>query len=125
MTLALGMVTGAFLSGSVEVAQLFVPMRICSFIDLVTNTFGATVGSLIGWPWVRLVWPVLSIRLRQRITMQPLVTCAFLTGGVLFLVAIADAVDLEPRLFAMRRYWTELFSRRDDRLGSREASPAE
>jgi ribose/xylose/arabinose/galactoside ABC-type transport system permease subunit len=47
------------------------------------------------------------------------------TGGVLFLVAIADAIDLEPRLFAMRRYWSELFSRRDDRLGSRETSPAE
>ncbi len=47
------------------------------------------------------------------------------TGGVLFLVAVADAVDLEPRLFAIRRYWAELFSRRDDRLGSRETSPAE
>ena len=47
------------------------------------------------------------------------------TGGVLFLVAIADAVDLDPRLFAIRRYWAELFSRRDDRLGSRETSPAE
>src|SRR5277367_265642 len=47
------------------------------------------------------------------------------TGGVLLLVAIADAVDLDPRLFAIKRYWSELFSRRDDRLGSRETSPAE
>ena len=36
------------------------------------------------------------------------------TGGVLFLVAIADAVDLDPRLFAIRRYFAELFFRRDD-----------
>jgi len=34
------------------------------------------------------------------------------TGGVLALVAIADAVDLEPRLFAIRRFWTEVFARR-------------
>jgi ribose transport system permease protein len=47
------------------------------------------------------------------------------TGGVLFLVAIADAVDLDPRLFAFRRYWAEAIHRRDDRVGSREASPAE
>jgi ribose/xylose/arabinose/galactoside ABC-type transport system permease subunit len=42
------------------------------------------------------------------------------TGGVLFLVAIADAVDLDPRLFAIRRYWTQMFLRRDDL-----ATPAE
>ena len=34
------------------------------------------------------------------------------TGVVLFVVAIADAVDLDPRLFAIRRYWTEVFVRR-------------
>jgi ribose transport system permease protein len=41
------------------------------------------------------------------------------TGGVLFMVAVADAVDLDPRLFAMRRTWVELFYR------PREPSPAE
>jgi len=41
------------------------------------------------------------------------------TGGVLFIVAVADAVDLDPRLFAMRRTWVELFYR------PREPSPAE
>jgi ribose transport system permease protein len=34
------------------------------------------------------------------------------TGVVLFVVAIADAVDLDPRLYAIRRYWTEVFVRR-------------
>jgi ribose/xylose/arabinose/galactoside ABC-type transport system permease subunit len=36
------------------------------------------------------------------------------TGGVLFLVAIADAIDLDPRLFAIRRYWSEMLFRRED-----------
>ena len=36
------------------------------------------------------------------------------TGGVLFLVAVADAVDLKPRLFAIRRHWADMFVRRDD-----------
>jgi ribose transport system permease protein len=36
------------------------------------------------------------------------------TGGVLFLVAIADAVDLNPRLFAIRRFWTNVLLRRRD-----------
>ncbi|MGB7100761.1 MAG: hypothetical protein WBD95_18615, partial [Xanthobacteraceae bacterium] len=47
------------------------------------------------------------------------------TGGVLFLVAIADAVDLDPRLFTIRRYCAELFLRRDDLGRTREVSPAE
>jgi hypothetical protein len=44
---------------------------------------------------------------------------AVATGGVLFVVAIADAVDLDPRLFAIRRYWSEILFRRDG-----EVSPA-
>ena len=36
--------------------------RTTSFIDLVTNSFGATVGAFAGWPWARLVWPVVSVR---------------------------------------------------------------
>ncbi len=47
------------------------------------------------------------------------------TGGVLFLVAIVDAVDLDPRLFAIRRYWAEMFVRRDDFAPPRRASAAE
>ena len=47
------------------------------------------------------------------------------TGGVLFLVAIADAVDLRPRLFAVRRYWAGMFVRSDSRVGLNKTSPAE
>ena len=74
VVVAVAMCTGAFLSGTVELAQLFAPRRVCSFIDLVTNSFGATVGAIIGWPWVRLVWPVLLVRLRHAIISRPLVT---------------------------------------------------
>jgi ribose transport system permease protein len=42
------------------------------------------------------------------------------TGAVLFAVAIADAADLDPRLFALRRYWRDMFVRRDA-----ESLPAE
>lgn len=42
------------------------------------------------------------------------------TGAVLFAVAVADAADLDPRLFAFRRYWKDMFVRRDA-----ETSPAE
>ena len=45
MTLALAMVSGACLSGSVEFVQLFAPKRSPSVIDLITNTFGSVVGA--------------------------------------------------------------------------------
>jgi ribose transport system permease protein len=35
------------------------------------------------------------------------------TGAVLLVVAIADAVDLDPRLYAIRRYWADMLVRRD------------
>ena len=47
------------------------------------------------------------------------------TGGVLFLVAIADAIDLDPRLFAIRRYWGEMLFSGDPLVRPRETSPAE
>jgi glycopeptide antibiotics resistance protein len=89
VVVAVAMCTGAFLSGSVEVTQLFAPSRTASFIDLVTNSFGATVGAVLGWPWVRLVWPVLSIRLRQWITARPIGTCALATGATLLLAGLS------------------------------------
>jgi glycopeptide antibiotics resistance protein len=82
-SVAIAMCTGAFLSCTVELLQLFAPSRSTSFVDLVTNSFGATVGALLGWPWARLVWPVASIRLRQLIGARPLLTCALLTCAVL------------------------------------------
>jgi hypothetical protein len=45
---------------------------------------------------------------------------AVVTGGVLFVVAIVDAVDLDPRLFAIRRYWSEILFRRDGEVSSAE-----
>jgi ribose/xylose/arabinose/galactoside ABC-type transport system permease subunit len=45
------------------------------------------------------------------------------TGGVLFLVAIADAIDIDRRLFAVQRYWMEMFLRRDDRIGLTKPRP--
>jgi glycopeptide antibiotics resistance protein len=89
VTVAAAMCTGALLSGSVEVVQLFAPSRTGSFIDLVTNSFGATVGALIGWPWVRLVWPVVSVRLRHWITARPLLTCALVTGVVMLFAGLS------------------------------------
>lgn len=47
------------------------------------------------------------------------------TGGVLFLVAIADAADLKRRLFAVRRHWSDLFSRDDHVASSGRPSAAE
>ena len=89
VAVAVAMCTGAFLSGSVELAQLFVPIRNCSFVDVVTNAFGATVGAIIGWPLFRLVWPILSVRLRHAIISHPLAICAFLTAGVLLLSGLS------------------------------------
>ena len=83
VSVAIAMCTGAFLSCTVELLQLFAPSRSTSFVDLVTNSFGATVGALLGWPWARLVWPVASIRVRQLIGARPLLTCALLTCVVL------------------------------------------
>jgi len=40
------------------------------------------------------------------------------TGAVLFLVAIVDSIDLDPRLFAIRRYWAEALRRRGQRGAS-------
>jgi ribose/xylose/arabinose/galactoside ABC-type transport system permease subunit len=47
------------------------------------------------------------------------------TGGVLFMVALADAIDLEPRLFAFRRFWAELLLAPDHPLRSGRPRPAE
>lgn len=46
------------------------------------------------------------------------------TGGVLFLVAIADAVDLDRRLYAIRQQLAELLGRRFRILRSSSGSPA-
>src|SRR5262249_55414826 len=74
---------GACLSAIVEFLQLFTAGRSTSFVDVVTNSFGATVGALAGWPWIGLVWPVASIRLRQLLIARPLLACGLLTCAIL------------------------------------------
>lgn len=74
--LTLAMVSGACLSGSVELAQLFAPRRSTSFVDLVSNTFGSVVGASIGWPLARWIWPVVSVRARRFLLTSPMAVCA-------------------------------------------------
>jgi VanZ family protein len=76
VVLALAFLTGIGLSGSVEFGQLFAPDRYTSFIDLATNTLGSVVGALIGWPLVRWIWPIASVRIRQILFSSPLAACA-------------------------------------------------
>ncbi len=101
LAVTVAMCTGAFLSASVEVTQLFAPGRNCSFIDLVTNSFGATVGALIGWPWARLVWPAVSVRLRHWVSAWPLFSCAIL-AGLAILFAGLSPFGFKPRVHAVK-----------------------
>jgi VanZ family protein len=89
------MCTGAVLSASVELLQLFAPQRTTSFIDLVTNSFGATLGAIAGWPWARLVWPDLKVRAPHLIGARPLSACA-LAIGVALLIAGLSPFWLKP-----------------------------
>jgi glycopeptide antibiotics resistance protein len=89
LTVFAGMCTGALLSGSVELTQLFAPRRTTSVIDLITNSFGATCGAIAGWPWGRLVWPRVSIRAPQLVGARPLAACALLTGVVILISGLS------------------------------------
>ncbi len=83
--LILSLLSGALLSGSVELAQLYAPSRTTSVIDLSTNTLGSGLGSLLGWPSALWVWPRLSIRIRRMIASGPLAGCALATAlGLVF-----------------------------------------
>jgi VanZ family protein len=88
-TLILAVLSGLFLSGSVEAAQLYAPRRVGSVVDVVTNTFGATVGAVIGWIWAEWVWPVLSIRIRQLLVVRPLTACALAVAAALVIAGLA------------------------------------
>ena len=104
LAMMVALCTGAFLSGSVEVVQLFAPSRTSSFIDLVTNSFGATVGALFGWPWIRLIWPVVSVRLRHWISAFPLGTCALLLGVVVLFAGLSP-FDFRPKPHDVKAAW--------------------
>jgi glycopeptide antibiotics resistance protein len=100
-TLVLAVLSGAFLSGSVEVAQLFAPSRFSSFVDLTTNTFGSMVGAVTGWVWTRQLWPILSVRIRQLLVVRPLTGCALVVaaglvvGGLAPFDVVIKAADLK------------------------------
>jgi glycopeptide antibiotics resistance protein len=84
-SLILALISGALISASVELGQLFAPSRTTSFMDLLTNTSGSMLGALIGWPWALWVWPRLSIRIRQLIASRPLAGCALaVAAGLVF-----------------------------------------
>ena len=62
-------VFGALLSGTLEMVQLFTPHRVCSAVDLVTNTLGASAGVLAGFAFTRITDIPLAgpgFRLRDR-----------------------------------------------------------
>jgi VanZ family protein len=88
-TLVLAVLSGAILSGSVEFTQLFAPHRVCSFVDLATNTFGSTVGAVTGWIWARWLWPILSVRIRQLIVVRPLNACALAVAAGLVVAGLS------------------------------------
>jgi VanZ family protein len=76
VVLALALLTGAGMSGSVEFVQLFAPQRSTSFVDLITNALGSVVGALIGWSLARWIWPIASVRIRQLLFSRPVAACA-------------------------------------------------
>jgi VanZ family protein len=85
---ALALVSGTVFSGLVECAQLFAVTRFPSFVDVVTNTFGSTVGGLIGWPLARWVWPVAAVAARRTLVARPLSGCAAATAAGFLLVGV-------------------------------------
>jgi len=87
--LALALLTGVGLSGSVEFVQLFAPGRYTSLVDLVANTFGSVVGALIGWPLARWIWPIASVRIRQLLLSRPLAAGALAAMVGLLVASLA------------------------------------
>jgi ribose/xylose/arabinose/galactoside ABC-type transport system permease subunit len=124
MLAALG---GALLSyslaaaGGVALTDALVPAIAAAIIGGVSLTGGK--GTPIGIVGGVLVLCLLSAGLNAVGT--PPAVQDVVTGGVLFLVAIADAVDLDRRLFAIRRYWADLLLRRDEPVTPQQPSPAE
>jgi len=95
--LILALLSGALLSAAVEFVQLLAPSRVSSFVDVVTNTFGSCLGALIGWPWARWIWPVLSVRIRQLLVSRPTMGCAIATAAALVVASVFRLhVNLTP-----------------------------
>jgi len=84
-TLAVAALSGLVLSGAVECAQLFLPSRTTSLVDLTTNTTGAALGALVGWLLTRRVWPAGLPKLTRFVAARPMATCALAAAiGLVF-----------------------------------------
>jgi VanZ family protein len=92
-TLAVAVASAACLSGSVEIVQLFAPMRSPSVIDFVTNTFGSMMGAWIGWPLARWIWPVVSVRTRQFLMARPIGVCAVAVATTMLFAGLAPSYN--------------------------------
>jgi len=98
---------GLAAASGVALTDALVPATAAAIIGGVSLTGGK--GTPIGIVGGVLVLGLLSAGL-EAIGTPPAVQDV-VTGGVLFLVAIADAIDLDSRLFAIRRFWAEVFRR--------------
>lgn len=88
MAMAGAIFGGLILSGAMEFAQLFLPSRTTSLIDLATNTAGSILGALVGRPLALRARTAWSPRLRQQFGRRPLAACttamaiAFIVAGL-------------------------------------------
>jgi glycopeptide antibiotics resistance protein len=97
MTLAVAALSGLALSSLVECGQLFLPSRTSSLVDLTTNTTGATLGALAGWPLTRRVWPAWSAAARSFVRRRPMAACALAAGVGLGVAGLTPFdVSLDP-----------------------------
>jgi ribose/xylose/arabinose/galactoside ABC-type transport system permease subunit len=108
-------------ASGVALTDALVPATAAAIIGGVSLTGGK--GTPIGIVGGALVLCLLSSGLNAIGT--PPAVQDVVTGGVLLLVAIADAIDLDPRLFALRRYWSEMALRREDVVHRGKTSAAE
>lgn len=96
-TLAIAAVGGLALSALVECAQLFLPGRDPSFVDLITNTTGTVLGALVGRPLSRLVSPSMTGALKAFAARRPMAACALAVGAGLFVAGLSPFdVSLDP-----------------------------
>jgi len=98
---------GLAAASGVALTDALVPATAAAIIGGVSLTGGK--GAPLGILGGVLVLALLSAGL-EAVNTPPAVQDV-VTGGVLFLVAVADAIDLDRRLFAMRRLWLETFGR--------------
>jgi VanZ family protein len=97
VALTAALLSGAIMSGTVEFIQLFSPARQASPVDVVTNTFGSTVGAAIGWPFARSIWPQVSIQIRQLLATRPVMVCALATAAGLVIAGLTPfELSLQP-----------------------------